>query len=574
MQAPSARWILPEPLSQPVDCGADDFPPILLHLLRQRGIRGPAEIERFLEPRLRDLADPFELPEMRAAVDRVFAAIDGRQHICIFGDYDVDGITSIALLRRMLVAYGAAPRHFVPIRSSEGYGLGRAALDRCMAEGPRPDLLIAVDCGTASVDEIAGLRALGTDVVVVDHHEPSTAKGRPDCHAFVNPKAGSRFTYLCAAGVAFKLAHALLKTRPRDDFDLHGLLELVALATIADIVPLVGENRILVRQGLRRLPKTLNPGLRALQEVAGLNGSTTSMDVGFRLGPRINAAGRMDAPQDALDTLLTDCRRLALELAGRLDAYNRERQTHELRIRREALAQLAAQAFDPARDPVIVLGARGWHPGVVGIVASRLMRQFHKPTFVVAIDDDGLGKGSGRSIPGVSLVAAIDACRTTLDAGGGHEMAAGISVRENLLDEFRKQFAAFVEQATTPDQRQPTLRLDAELAFDQLSLAFLASYEKLQPFGNGNPQPVFFARAIHPCRPPGHLRNNHLRLHLRQGLCEHEAIFFGGGERQLPDPPWDLAFTIDRNTFRGRTQLQIVVQDLRAAEEEGGGPGA
>jgi single-stranded-DNA-specific exonuclease len=215
---------------------------------------------------------------------------------------------------------------------------------------------------------------------------------------------------------------------------------------------------------------------------------------------------------------------------------------------------------------VIVLGRRGWHPGVVGIVASRLMRQFHKPAFVVAIDDDGLGKGSGRSIPGVSLVAAIDHCRGALDAGGGHEMAAGISVREGLLDEFRQQFAAYVEQTTTPDQRQPVLRLDAELSFDQLSMAFLHSYEKLQPFGNGNPQPLFFARDIHPCRPPGHLRNKHLRLHLRQGLCEHEAMFFGGGDRQIPDPPWDLAFTIDRNTFRGRTQLQIVVQDIRAVE--------
>jgi single-stranded-DNA-specific exonuclease len=545
--------------------GADGFPPILLQLLHQRGIHECGEIERFLDPRLRDLADPFEIPEMQAAVERVFAAIDRREHVCIFGDYDVDGVTSIALLRRVFEAYGATPRHFVPIRSSEGYGLGPAALERCMSEGPVPQLLLTVDCGTASVDEIATLRTRGIDVVVVDHHEPGP-KGRPDCHAFVNPKAGSRFTYLCAAGVAFKLAHALLKTRPLDAFDLRSLLELVALATIADIVPLVGENRILVCQGLRRLPATLSPGLRALQEVAGVNGNATSMDVGFRLGPRLNAAGRMDVPQDALDTLLTDCRRLGAELATRLDAYNRERQQHELRIRQEAMEQLAAQGFDPVHDPVIVLGSRGWHPGVVGIVASRLMRQFHKPAFVVAIDDDGLGKGSGRSVPGVSLVAAIDACRAVLDAGGGHEMAAGISVREEHLNEFRQRFAEFVSKATTPDQLQPVLRLNAELSLDELSLGFLASYEKLQPFGNGNPQPVFFARDIHPCRPPGHLRNKHLRLHLRQGLCEHEAMFFGGGERHLPDPPWDLAFTIDRNTFRGRTHLQVIVQDIRAAE--------
>jgi single-stranded-DNA-specific exonuclease len=311
--------------------------------------------------------------------------------------------------------------------------------------------------------------------------------------------------------------------------------------------------------------------LRALQEIAGLNGTASSMDVGFRLGPRINAAGRMDAPQDALETLLTDCRRLAAELAGRLEEYNRRRQAYELSIRDQAFAQLERQGFDPERDPVIVLGAREWHPGVVGIVASRLMRQFHKPCFVVAIDANGIGKGSGRSVPGVSLVAAINHCRDTLDAGGGHEMAAGISVREERLEEFRRRFAEFVRANTAPELLRPTLRLDAELMLKQLSLAFLASYEKLQPFGNGNPQPLFFAREVHLARPPQRLRNQHLRLHLRQGLCEHEAMFFGAGETRLPDPPWDVAFHIDRNTFRGRTSLQMIIQAIRPA---GGGPSA
>jgi single-stranded-DNA-specific exonuclease len=563
MRALPSRWILRgEPFpdgngSQGAICS------ILERLVRQRGLPAGMDLEGFLNPRLRDLADPFLIPDMRPAVERLLLAADRGEAVCIFGDYDVDGVTSIALMRRILRAYGLEPRHFIPRRSSEGYGLSEAAIARCLAEGPKPDLLVTVDCGTVSVAEIASLRERGIDVVVVDHHEPNPA-GKPDCAAVVNPKCGDDFTYLCAAGVTFKLGHAMLKTRPAD-LDLKELLDLVAVATIADIVPLVGENRLLVRHGLKRLPATLNPGLKALQEVTGMNGCATSMDVGFRIGPRLNAAGRMDVPEDALATLLTDCRRLAFELAEKLDEYNRERQQHESLIRREAMEMLG-QSFDPARDPVIVLGSRDWHPGVVGIVASRLMRQFHKPTFVVAIDDTGVGKGSGRSIEGVSLVEAIRECRDELLAGGGHAMAAGLSIEEGKLEVFRERFAEFVLRTTDEETRRPTLAYDAELEFSQLSLEFLAGYDLLQPFGNGNPQPVFIARGVHLSRPPLHMKNHHLRFMLRQGYHEQDAVFFGGGERVLPDPPWDIAFTIDRNTFRGRTTLQLILQDVRAAE--------
>ncbi|HSP43329.1 MAG TPA: DHH family phosphoesterase, partial [Luteolibacter sp.] len=383
------------------------------------------ELDDYLHPKLRNLSDPFLIPDMQPAVERLLAAIDQRQNVCIYGDYDVDGVSSITLMRRILMAYGMEPRHFIPRRGPEGYGLSAAALKRCMAEGSKPDLLLTVDCGTVSVEEVAMLRKEGIDVLIVDHHEP-LPDARPDCCALVNPKCGSDFTYLCAAGVVFKLGHALLKTRPAP-LDLKELIDLVAVATISDIVPMVGENRLIVRHGLRHLPNTLNPGLRALQDVTGMNGSATSMDVGFRIGPRLNAAGRMDVPEDALATLTTDCRRLARDLAMKLDDYNRERQNFETRIRNEAVEMLARD-FDPARDPVIVLGSREWHHGVVGIVASRLMRQYHKPTFIIAIDDDGIGKGSGRSIEGVSLVEAIRACESELIAGGGHAMAAGLSV--------------------------------------------------------------------------------------------------------------------------------------------------
>ncbi len=563
MRTEACQWILRgEPFQMNGNGSADGFPAILGHLIEQRGLPAGEGLEHFLRPRLRHIGDPFEIGDMDLAVERVLQAVDRGEKVCIFGDYDVDGVSSVAVMRRMLKAYGLDPRHFIPRRSSEGYGLSEAALARCMDEGPKPDLLIAVDCGTVSVDEIAGLREDGVDVIVVDHHEPGP-RGRPDVVALVNPKCGGGPAYLCAAGVCFKLCHALLKTRPLEDFDLKSLLELVTLATVADIVPMVEENRLMVRHGLKRLPNTLNPGLQALQKVSGMNGRATSMDIGFRIGPRLNAAGRMDVPEDALGILLTDCRRRADEFAERLEGYNRRRQQHEARIRKEALEMLSER--DPA-EPVIVLGSRDWHPGVVGIVASRLMRQFHKPTFVIAIDDKGVGKGSGRSVEGVSLVEAIHASREHLVAGGGHDMAAGISVEESKIDAFREAFARHVLEHTDPEARRPRLYLDAEIPLDQLSLDFLRDYELLQPFGNGNPQPIFMAREVHLCQSPTRLKNQHLRLSLRQGYQEIDAVFFGGGEIDLPDPPWDIAFTIDRNHFRGRTSLQVIIQDVRAAE--------
>lgn len=563
MSATAFRWILRgEPFDPGLHADEEGFPAILRHLVRQRGIPEGDAMEFFLHPKLRDLSDPFLMPDMQPAVERILKAIDGKETICIFGDYDVDGISAITLMWKILHSYGLDPRPFVPRRGGEGYGLSFAAIERCLSEGTKPDLLISVDCGTVSVKEVAYLREMGIDVIIADHHEPDPG-GRPDCTALVNPKCGSDFTYLCAAGVVFKIGHALLKTRP-SPLDLRELLDLVAVATIADIVPLVGENRLLVRHGLKALPSTQNPGLRALQDITGMDGAVTSMDVGFRIGPRINAAGRMDFPEDALATLNTACRISAGELAKKLDAYNRQRQDHESLIRKEAVEQLSG-GFDPAKDPVIVIGSRSWHHGVVGIVASRLMRQYHKPTFVIAIDGDGVGKGSGRSIEGVSLVDAIRACESDLIAGGGHAMAAGLSIREENMDRFRANFTEYVLGNTTEEDRRPRLIYDAEILFSQLSLGFLKSYELLQPFGNANPQPVFVSRNVGLSRPPFHMKNNHLRLMLRQGYHEQDAVFFGGGEHELPAPPWDIAFTIDRNTYRGKTTLQIIIQAISAS---------
>ena len=543
--------------------GRDDLPFILRILLAQRGFTDAGHLEAFLRPRLRDLSNPFELPDMDLAVRRILQAVDSGEPTCIFGDYDVDGITSVTILAELLSAYGLEIQTFIPIRGQEGYGLSDLAMERCLGSAQRPSLLITVDCGTASGEQIQKLAAQGIEVIVVDHHE-SGPGGRPPAVAVVNPKLGEAYGYLCSAGVVFKLAHALLKTRQIEGVDLKELLDLVAVATVADIVPLVDENRLLVRHGLQRLSRTTNPGLSALMEVSGMNGYVSSSDVGFRIGPRINAAGRMDAPEDALTALMTDSGEVAAAMAEQLDEHNRRRQKHEKQMQGEALEVLSNGAGSEA--PVIVVGSRRWHPGVVGIVASRLMRAYHKPAFVIAFGEDGLGKGSGRSIEGVSLVRAIDACGMFLESGGGHHMAAGISLYEDRMDEFRQAFGNYVLQTTTAEDRRPRLHIDVEVPFEELSLDFLASYELLQPFGSGNPQPVFMSRDVWLTESPRHLKNQHLKLSLRQGLVERDAIFFGAGDRELPDPPWDVAFTIDRNFFRGRLSLQVSVKDIRRAE--------
>ncbi len=553
------EWILKESPDVPRS-STNPLPDILCKLLAQRGVAGEKEIEHFLRPRLRELSDPFLLPNMQAAVDRIFTAIDEQQRVCVYGDYDVDGITSVTLLIKALKAYGLEARPFIPHRGPEGYGLNEASLKRCMSEGEPPELMITVDCGTASHVEIAQLNEKGIDTIVVDHHELPIA-GEPNCVAVVNPKCGDDYHYLCAAGVVFKLIHAMLKTRQLQHYDLKEDLDLVAMATISDIVPLIEENRLIVRHGLRRLANTRHIGIAALKKVAQLPKVPTSSDVGFRMGPRINAAGRMDRPEDALAMLMSEDELEAESLADQLNAHNIRRQKHELEIHNQAIE--AMEDLDDPECPVIVLASRQWHPGVVGIVASRLMRRYHKPCFVISVDQEGIGKGSGRSIEGVSLVDAINNSRPLLLAGGGHEMAAGISINEDQIETFRQQFAEYVIEHVPEHQRRPKLTVDAELPFQILSLAFLESYELLQPFGCANPQPVFMSSNVWLAEPPRKLKNNHLKLSLKQGDFFHEAMYFGGANFDIPEGPLDIAFTINRNFFRGRTSLQLIIQDIR-----------
>ncbi|MGB8355097.1 MAG: single-stranded-DNA-specific exonuclease RecJ [Chthoniobacteraceae bacterium] len=536
--------------------------PFIAALLCRRGLLDAAAARDFLQPKLKSLGDPFELPNMEAATARILAAIDRKERIALYGDYDVDGVASLALFARVLRAYGAEAGTFLPQRMDEGYGLSPEGVTRCLTE-LRPQLLVALDCGTSSVAEIASLRAGGVDVVVFDHHEIKGAL--PDC-ALVNPKLGTKFHYLCTAGIVFKACHALLKRRPLENFDLKECLDIVALGTVADIVPLVEENRILVQKGLVQMEKTRWTGLRALMQVAGVKAPISPGDVGFRLGPRLNAAGRIGTAGDALKLLLTEDAAEARMLAAGLDQQNQERQQVEQRTLRAA-EKMVAENFDAARDATIVIGESGWHPGVLGIVASRISKSFHRPTFVIGFDENGVGKGSGRSITGFSLVEALSQCGGFLEKFGGHEMAAGLTIRQERFPEFQRAFLDFARAQLTDEDLQPRLRVDGEVEIGELDLDFLGHHEKLQPFGIGNPQPLFFARGVKPFEEPRVLKEKHLLFNLRQNGSKTSAIFFNGAATELPRPPWDVAFRVERNEFRENVTCQVQIVALRGATE-------
>ena len=537
--------------------------PCIAELLKRKGFTCTDAVKAFLSPRLNSLSDPFLLPNMRAAVERILSAVDRGERIVLFGDYDVDGVTSLALLSGLLRSYGAAPELFLPLRMEEGYGLSAESVERCCAQH-QPQLLIAVDCGTSSIAEIAALKTRGIDVIVLDHHEPKSAL--PECIAVVNPKVESDCAseYLCSVGIVFKLCHALLKTRPAPGFDLKANLDLVALGTVADIVPLHDENRILVQKGMREIAVSKRPGIRKLMEVSAVRSPIAAEDIGFRLGPRLNAAGRLSTAEKALRLLLTSDEKEATELAALLDAQNRERQGVERKIHDDAEEQLA-KVFAPSRDAAIVLGSREWHPGVLGIVASRLARKYHRPTILVAFDSSGLGKGSGRSIEGLSLVEALGRCEELLEKFGGHEMAAGLAIREANFEGFAEAFRAAAREMLSEEKLQPRLYLDHEVTFSQLNHELLQWHRALEPFGNGNLQPMFFARAVEPTIAPQLLKEKHLLLRLRQKNRFQRAIFFDGASMPLPPAPWDMAFRLSADEYEGETRLQIQVEALRAA---------
>ena len=560
------RWVLAPPeelngsaISWGEICGSE----CIARLLLRKGFRCAEEVDAFLRPRLGSLSDPFLLPQMREAVSRILDALQRRERIVLFGDYDVDGVTSLALLAEMLRAYGSAPELFLPLRMEEGYGLSPESIERCLGQY-RPQLLIAVDCGTSSSKEIADLRKRGVDVIVFDHHEPKSAL--PYCIAIVNPKTTeSGFEYLCSVGIVFKLCHALLKTRPLPEFDLKSKLDLVALGTVADIVPLRAENRILVQRGAIEIAHTSRVGLRKLIQVAGVRPPILPEDIGYRLGPRLNAAGRLSTAEKSLRLLLTDDDSEATMLAAELDRQNRERQEVEKQIFEVATGKLKERS-DATYDAAIVVGARDWHQGVLGIVASRIARRYHRPTIVIGFDENGMGKGSGRSIEGLNLVEALSRCAERLDKFGGHEMAAGLALHEENFDLFADAFRKAAREVLSEEALQPCVRLDHELAFTEIDMDFLRWHEMLQPFGNGNTQPLFLAREVEPVALPRVVNEKHLIFRLRQGNRHRRAVFFDGVTNPLPPTPWDIAFRIRADEYEGETLVGMQIEAVRQAE--------
>jgi len=540
------------------------LPRIIARLLAMRGIQ-PEAVRDFLVPRLNTLGDPFELPEMRPLVDRLLLAVDRAEKVVLYGDYDVDGVTSMSLMHLTLRAYGLPSHPFLPHRMSEGYGLSFEGLANAFEKFGKPDLVVAMDCGTTSLAEVDWLKEQGVDCVIIDHHQLSP-DGRPSCQALVNPQLGDRFHYFCTVGLAFKVAHALLKTRMVPDFDLKTCLDLVALGTVADLVPLVDENRLLVRRGLEALAETPRIGLRALKQIAGVDGFVQTHHVGYRLSPRLNAAGRLDTAFTALNLLLCEDPEEALVFAEQLDFHNKDRQGVELRVFEEAVAALG-DLKEVEKRAAIVIGSRDWHPGVIGIVASRISRMFHRPTILVAIDESGMGKGSGRSVPGFSLVEAIGHCREHLVRGGGHAMAAGISLEEGKLDVFREAFEASARRAFEGEMLRPVLDIDLELEFRDLNAEFFEHYRLLEPFGQQNSEPLFLVRSVTPKLPARVMKEKHLRVQLRQNGIEQTATWFNAPVNNLPASPWDVVMRIQRNWFRGEERWQITLDGVKTAGE-------
>jgi single-stranded-DNA-specific exonuclease len=582
------RWSSapPQPLLAGRLAGDLKISPLLAQCLLNRGFSEPVDIDNFLHPRLRQLADPFLLPNMQAAVERLWQARERGETLVIFGDYDVDGVTSTALLLEVFARLGWPANFYLPHRMDEGYGLSQDGVENCLKKFPTP-LLLAVDCGSTAVETIGWLQRRGTDVIVLDHHQVSNPA--PGATALVNPQVGVQasacpapeqpkgrtptFTELCSAGLAFKLAHALVK-RGREmglaefaDFDLRPLLDLVALGTIADIVPLTGENRILVSAGLARLKTTSRPGLVALKKVAQTAETPGTYEVGFQLAPRLNAAGRLETAEEALRLLMARSEAEAMPLAQNLDAHNRERQKIERGICDDVIGAVRAK-FNPETDFVIVEGGLLWHIGVVGIVASRVLREFYRPTIIVG-GDGAQWRGSGRSIAGFDLAAALRECGDLLVRHGGHAMAAGLTIESEKLDSFRDRLNELARRALKLDELQPSLQLDAEVGLEEMTAERLAELDRLRPIGQGNPPVQFFTRNLAHQRPLQRVGadKQHVKMWVTDGAQTHEAVWWGAGNESLPVGRFDLAFTPQINSFNGRRTIQLKVLDWRQAEK-------
>ena len=562
-----------EPASAASLAGALGISSLLAQCLMNRGLTNEAETQRFLQPRLANLSAPEAIPNLSVAVARLFMARERNERITVFGDYDVDGVTSSALLVDCMRTLGWQMEAYLPHRMGEGYGLTVEGVVNCL-EKHETDLLLAVDCGSTSVDEIALLEKKGVSVIVLDHHQVSDPA--PSAHAIVNPQLAnedeSDFRELCSAGLAFKLIHGLVKMGREKgldefvEFDVRTMLDLVALGTLADMVPLQRENRILAHAGLRQLNRTKRPGILALAKAARITGWIGGFEVGFQIGPRLNAAGRLESATVAMDLLRESDAAVATELAEKLDRINRKRQLAEKEITTQVI-DTVRNRFNPETDYVIVEGEAGWHIGVVGIVASRVMREFYRPAVIVGGSPGGVLRGSGRSVDGLDLAAALCKCEREghLERAGGHAMAAGVSLQPKNLDAFRVRLNELAREQLSGKELMPTLRLDASVPLSVFALAVVDSLEQLQPTGQGNHSTQFVVPQLElgaPVRRMGK-EKQHAKLSVTDGNTTAEAICWNATGRDLPEGRFDLAVEPSVNTWRGARSLQLKILDWR-----------
>ncbi len=546
--------------------------PVIARLLCMRGMSDPEQAQRFLNPSIDHLHDPFKLADMRTAVERLERALAQHERIAIHGDYDVDGITSTVILRRALELLGGDVVHFIPDRLRDGYGLQPAAIDRLHAEGV--GLVVSVDCGIRSTEAALRARTLGVDLIVTDHHEPEGTL--PPALAVINPKRHD-CTYpdkhLAGVGVALKLVQALCERAGKGRY-LPSFVKIAAIGTLADVVPLVGENRVIARLGLASLsrgPHTI--GLRSLLDASGLTGKTIdSYQVAFILAPRVNAAGRMSSPDIATRLLLAKDEALGDEargLAQQLNEENLRRQQEEAELVAEARKAIENDPAVGAHN-VLVVGGAGWHRGVIGIAASKLVDAYHKPAIVLSVDGD-VAHGSCRSIPDFDMLAALEHCSDLFLKFGGHRQAAGLTMDAARVPEFRARVNTYADERLEPDQLRPRLRIDGPLSLNAITHDLMRDLDSMGPFGMSNPRPVFHASGVEIVDGPRTLKERHLKMTFCQEGRRFRAIAWRAAERAelltRNRANVNLAFSLEKNEFKGETYLELNVADFKCPGE-------
>ncbi len=548
--------------------GALKVSPIAAALLIARGYETVEKAHKFLNPSYEDLHEPNLLKGMKEAVARILKAIETNEKILIWGDYDVDGTTGTVVLRKCLEILGAKTGFHVPHRFTEGYGLNKEYLE--IAKNKGYSLVISVDTGTRSFEPLAWAKENELDVIVTDHHLSDEIKGNPECVAMVNPnQTGCEYPdkNLAGVGVAFKLAHALLREKGKENL-VKGFLKVVAIGTIADVMNLTGENRAIVSIGLQDLPKAHNFGLRALMEVAECKSDMTSYHIGFRIAPRINAAGRMDAARHVVELFEAETYEKARELADYLNNKNHERQKVQIDILERALLEYIENGGSAKQSHFAVVAGENWHRGVIGLAASRISEKLHRPAIVISIEN-GIGHGSARSISNYHLLNGMDSCGELFEKYGGHAAAAGMTIKQENIDLLREKLNEHAAANLSEEDLLPEVKIDALVSANSLNLDLVEDLKKFEPFGMGNPKPVFATSDLQITDEPFVMKEKHLKLKLRdENGRKFEAVWWDGVEKSKertlkPQTRIELAYTPEANTWNGNTRLQLVVQDLK-----------